>query len=370
MGFFSISRRAACLLLVATASVHFLGVGGVRGQDSDGQEADGPTLKIGDVAPPLKDIAWLKGESIDGFRQGQVYVLDFWATWCGPCIQAMPHLDKLEKKFGDKGLVVVAITTVDRANTAEAIRKFVDERAGDLQFRFAMCETDVMQEQYMAAARRDAIPCSFVIDQQGKLAFIGLPGETDIVIEKVLNRSWKGQESIDELKSLDERVARLGELLESDPAKMLVELSAIEKEYPHIATTRQFVIGRLGGLLRIGSDDEVKQYFNDATARLFDAKDTIQLSMLAGYVLSPELNPKRRMAAEAEAAIEKTLAIDPTDSNTTVMAAYAYATGGQVDKANLLLDRAIAACEDELLKDQLRQMKSTLQILGNRLNAK
>ena len=265
-------------------------------------------------------------------------------------------------------MVVVAITTVDRANTAESIRKFVDERTGDLQFRFAMCETDVMQEQYMAAAQRDAIPCSFVIDQQGKLAFIGLPGETDVVIEKILNGTWKGQESIEELKSLDERVAKLSESLESDPAKVLAELSAIEKEHPHIATTRQFVIGRLGGLLRIGSDDEIKLYFNDATARLFDAKDTMQLSMLAGYVMSPELNPQRRMVSEAEVAIEKALAIDPTDTNTTVMAAYSYATGGQVNKANTLLDGAIEASKDVALKQQLRQMKSTLQILGNRLN--
>lgn len=50
------------------------------------------TLKAGDPAPPLKIEKWLKSGPIERFEKGKVYVLEFWATWCPPCIASMPHL--------------------------------------------------------------------------------------------------------------------------------------------------------------------------------------------------------------------------------------------------------------------------------------
>ena len=56
-------------------------------------------LTIGDPAPSLKYSKWIKGNPIKGFEDGKVYVLEFWATWCVPCIKAMPHLSELAKKY-------------------------------------------------------------------------------------------------------------------------------------------------------------------------------------------------------------------------------------------------------------------------------
>ena len=62
------------------------------------QNEQHPSLNIGDPAPPLRIREWIKGEPVQGFEKGHVYILEFWATWCRPCIAAMPHLSALAEK--------------------------------------------------------------------------------------------------------------------------------------------------------------------------------------------------------------------------------------------------------------------------------
>jgi len=57
-------------------------------------------------APPIRVSAFLKGEPVTAFQKGQVYAIDFWATWCGPCRESIPHLTGLQKKYGDKVRIV------------------------------------------------------------------------------------------------------------------------------------------------------------------------------------------------------------------------------------------------------------------------
>src|SRR5262245_48952293 len=67
------------------------------------------TLKIGDPAPPIKVQAWVRGKPVTQFEKGKVYVLDFWATWCGGCIVSFPKISAIAEKYKDK----VIFTAVD-----------------------------------------------------------------------------------------------------------------------------------------------------------------------------------------------------------------------------------------------------------------
>ena len=72
-------------------------------QTKPAQAAPAQTLNIGDKAPAINVETWVKGEPITGYESGRVYVVEFWATWCGPCIAQMPHLSQIARTYKDKG---------------------------------------------------------------------------------------------------------------------------------------------------------------------------------------------------------------------------------------------------------------------------
>ncbi len=61
------------------------------------QSASAQTLGLGDPAPALAVKEFVKGAPVTAFQKGNVYVVEFWATWCGPCRTSIPHLTELQK---------------------------------------------------------------------------------------------------------------------------------------------------------------------------------------------------------------------------------------------------------------------------------
>src|ERR1051325_1895884 len=81
-------------------------------------------LTAGDKAPPLTIEKWVKGEPITGFEKGRVYVVEFWATWCGPCVASMPHLSELQKEYGDR-VTIIGVTKEDPNNSLAQVEDMV-----------------------------------------------------------------------------------------------------------------------------------------------------------------------------------------------------------------------------------------------------
>ncbi len=114
----------------------------------------------GQTAPEiaLKD---LSGKAIKLSQlKGKVVLVDFWASWCGPCRESLPFLDKLSKSYREQGLVVLGVN-ID--NDAAAARKFLK----DLPVSFAVVND--AEKQVAKAYAPPTMPSSYLIDRQGKV---------------------------------------------------------------------------------------------------------------------------------------------------------------------------------------------------------
>jgi thiol-disulfide isomerase/thioredoxin len=135
-------------------------------------------LKVGDAAPQLQVGQWLQGDAVTKFEGDKVYIVEFWATWCGPCVASIPHINKLHERFKDKGLVVIGQNVWEKDDSLAA--PFVKNMGGKMNYRVAADDkTDGgpgrMAQGWLVAADQNAIPCAFVINKQGRIVSIGHP---------------------------------------------------------------------------------------------------------------------------------------------------------------------------------------------------
>jgi thiol-disulfide isomerase/thioredoxin len=137
-------------------------------------------LGPGDPAPSIAELVSVSGEKLERFEPGTIYVIDFWATWCGPCIKAMPHMSELAKKYKDKSVKVHGISiweTEMRADKAlvDRVRDFV-QTSETIAYPISYGgDNGDLARRWMNGAGRSTIPTVFVIDKEGKIAWIGHP---------------------------------------------------------------------------------------------------------------------------------------------------------------------------------------------------
>lgn len=156
------------------------------------QEGKENILNIGDTAPPLYIGEWIKGEPIEDLKEGHVYVVEFWATWCRPCIAAMPHLSALASKYRDKATVIGVSVYENEGTTIRKIRDFVDKMGAKMDYHVAVSDSNRMVEEWLYAfdEKESGIPRTFVVDKKGTVAWIGHPSGLDDVLAKIVNDKW------------------------------------------------------------------------------------------------------------------------------------------------------------------------------------
>jgi len=140
-------------------------------------------IKIGDLLPELSSFG-LEG-SLPTDLKGKVVVLDFWASWCGPCKESFPAMNDLQKKYGEKGIVILAVNVDEKA---EAMKDFLKEHPAS----FAILHDAT--KKLVGTANISSMPTSFVIDKDGKVVAIhkGFHGKDTVKqyeteIEKLLS---------------------------------------------------------------------------------------------------------------------------------------------------------------------------------------
>ncbi len=108
-------------------------------------------------------------------RKGKVVILNLWGIWCGPCRDEMPHLQAMQKKYGDKGLEVIGLNIGDyegKAESVEAIKRFAEQMKID--YTLARVTAPIVNQIYLLT-KQQVVPQTLLVDREGRLrgVFVG-----------------------------------------------------------------------------------------------------------------------------------------------------------------------------------------------------
>ncbi|GAB4467783.1 MAG: hypothetical protein OHK0029_39840 [Armatimonadaceae bacterium] len=204
--------RSFAALTAATAAV-VLSIGAARAEN----------LEISSPAPAVKVAKFVKGtpanmvKSGDSytFKPGTIHVVEFWATWCGPCRVSIPHITELAQKYKDKITVTgVSISEGDPAYLAK-VEKFVNEMGDKMAYNVAV-DTEpqggFMAKNWMDAAGQNGIPTAFIVGKDGKIAWIGHPMAMDKPLAEIVAGTYNASAAAEQMKKEKAEEARVNEL--------------------------------------------------------------------------------------------------------------------------------------------------------------
>ncbi len=285
------SKRRSLFLASLAVVVGCLGFGGLNSY------ADEAMLTIGSKAPSLDIENWVsdgkgKFKKVTDFESGKVYVVEFWATWCGPCIASMPHLAATQTAFADRNVQIISISDEDMDTVQTFLKREVpsanadDEEAeegddepetkeepkeeakdeakqtfGELTSVYCLT-TDPdgsVNNDYMTASGQNGIPTCFIVGKSGQIEWIGHPMNMDEPLTSVVEDKWDRDAFATEFKKSQER---------------------------------DLLMTNIMGKVRSGKSKEALEMINDARAKagddqeLQDTLDSLELNVLASPIIA------------------------------------------------------------------------------------
>ncbi|MGC4044946.1 MAG: redoxin family protein [Armatimonas sp.] len=224
--------------------------------------AQAAPLKMGSAAPAIKVAKWVKGTPVSKFEKGKFYVVEFWATWCGPCRISIPHLTELAKKYKGKVSFTGVSISEDDPKYATKVAAFVKKMGTTMNYNVAidtLPRSGFMSKNWMDAAGQGGIPTAFIVDKNQKIAWIGHPMEMDGPLAKIVAGTYDPkveiakQEKQQALMGAMQKVQAL--MRQGKPTEALAALDKVMVTNPEMA--EQLASLRFNLLL---TSDEAKAY--------------------------------------------------------------------------------------------------------------
>lgn len=184
------------------------------------------TLGPGSPAPALEVKQWFKGNPVAKLEKNKTYVIEFWATWCGPCIDAIPHVTELAKKNPDVTFIGVSVWEPNEGTT---ISDFIKKMGPKMDYNVGWSgENDGMAASWLKPAMQNGIPSSFIV-KDGVIEWIGHPMQLDKVLAEVKSGKFDREAFATAFKTRAEKTRRDMEMNEAF-SKIAASYDAGEKE--------------------------------------------------------------------------------------------------------------------------------------------
>ncbi len=338
--------------------------------------AEGELLTLGNDAPPLAIAEWVKGDEVEDFQAGKVYVVEFWATWCPPCIASMPHLSKLQTEYGDK-VTFIGVSDEDNETVTEFFGKVapVAGEAGEgeeaaaktwnevISYTIGLDAKDGTGNAYMKAAGQSGIPTAFIVGQQGKIEWIGHPMQIDEPLAAVVAGTWDREAA---LKAMEEEkraeLARRAAFREIQAAVVAKDydtaVKVVDNLIEEFPDDESFPMMRLQVIRMSGDTEMLGQAIEKQAQTMWDDSESLNalVWMFVGRGRSGDL-PIGALTKVAERACELTEYKDGSSIDTL---ARVYYQAGDLDKAIEWQKKAVAA-GGELSAEMQKSLDSYLE---------
>lgn len=326
---------------------HILIIAGLALGVTAAQAAD--PIGPGSPAPALEVKKWYKGTPVKELAKDKTYVVEFWATWCGPCITSIPHVTKLAKANRDVTFIGVSIWEEDEGTK---IKDFVTKMGADMDYNVGYSGNKTgMATSWMDAAAQNGIPAAFIV-KNGVIQWIGHPMAMDKPLADVKSGKFDVKafkvEFDKQAEATRVQMAARGELAaasklvkEGKYSEAKAKIDQIEAKYPTMKpATEGMKFTILAKENPAGWEAKAKEY----------AKDPIKSELLVNFAMSQTMEGGD--LALGTKAMEFALAeAKPEDILTWYNGAAFYSQTKDYKKALGYAEKALAALPNSQFKD-------------------
>lgn len=332
-------------------------------------------LKVGSMAPRIKVDKWVKGEAIEKFDSNNVYVVEFWATWCPPCKKSIPHLGEMAMKLKDKNVKFIGVSVWENSRPASGGEKYVDRvtefaNKGPLSSKMTYNvaydgDKGEMAKTWMQASNSNGIPTAFVVDKTQHIVWIGNP--LDPTFEGVVDEVAAGKFDV---KAAEAKAAKAAEI-EAKANKIIPDLRAAlqaedgdkaMKAADELIALDAESYSRAGAavfqmMLNSGKDPAPAYAYATKLAEGALKNDGEALNQMAWLIVDPEhaiTNPNVDVAVKlADRAVEATQGTDPAVLDTQ---ARAYFVKGDTAKAIAIEEKVVELAKGDMKADATKTL--------------
>ena len=336
-------------------------------------------LNIGDKAPELTVTTWVKGTP-QTLGKGNITVVEFWATWCGPCKQSIPHLSELAHKYKDKvNFVGVSVFESSPEDYTTKVPAMVKDFGDKMDYNVATEGPDTfMAKNWMIAAGENGIPAAFLIDQEGKIAWIGHPMDgLDTAIDRVLagnNDTTAAREARAKIKTKEAEQMKVQAKLQAKMAPIVKAFQA--KQYQLASNEADKVIKSdpqlMPSLSQIklmsmaqGKLKGLDKYLVKLGKEPF-ANDSMTLNQIIWSVVEKDLKLSKSVYHATVTLGKKMMVLEP--KNPMSMDTYALALWRSGSKSKALETQkkavALASADKDVPAETVTEMKGRLKEFG------